>query len=315
MAHLGDQPLRHVVDAGVDAGGGRDAVVGFLRPHRHPGAAAAHVRARPAGACLQPVAAEGGAVHAERVEQALLDLVRVEVAGDREHQVADQAEGDVLVGVTLAGAAGQRRLRKSFRQQRVGLVGLEVAVEGVVGQADAVAEDLAHGDLLRALQVAQGEGGQLVGDRAVPGHRALVHQQRAQRAGEGLGQRGDTEDGVGSDRVAALAVDHAVAADGDDLAVLDDRHRHAGDARLLDDTFGQDFDLARLGAEIASGRRTGGRGQGRGEQEQAREQRVQQVYGGAGFLASWHDRRMLAERAHSSAPSAHLVRPSGEIET
>jgi hypothetical protein len=112
----------------------------------------------------------------ERVEDLLFDLVGIEIAGRGEHHVADQGEGDVLVGVALARAAGHRRAPQLLGEQRVGLVRFQVAVVGVVGEADAVAEHVAHGDLVGAGVVAQLEGRQLRHDRAVPAHRALGDQ-------------------------------------------------------------------------------------------------------------------------------------------
>jgi hypothetical protein len=41
-------------------------------------------------------------VHAERLEDAALDFLRIERAGGGEHDIADQAEGDVLVAVAIA---------------------------------------------------------------------------------------------------------------------------------------------------------------------------------------------------------------------
>ncbi len=159
-----------------------------------------------------------------------------------------------------------------------------------------MAEDLAHGDLLCALQVAQAEGGKLVGDRVVPGHRAFVHQHRAQGAGEGLRQRSDSEHGVGAHRLPGLAVHHAVTAQRHHLAVFDDGHGQAGDARLRDHAFGQALDLARLGAEILGGRRGRREAQPRRQRQHGHDKQMAEGAGRAHFLAR-HDRCRLAGRA------------------
>jgi hypothetical protein len=147
------------------------------------------MRARPAGAGLERVAAVGGVVHAERVEEALLHLVRIEIAGGSEHQVADQAEGDVLVAVALPRFADRSDTVELGHQQRIGFVGFKLAIVGVVRQPGAMAEDVLHRRAsAAALQVAQLECRQVVGHARVPAQRAVLHQHGAEGAGERLGE-------------------------------------------------------------------------------------------------------------------------------
>ena len=290
MAGMGQQPLRHVADAGVDAGGRRQPVVGGFGCQGDPAVAAAHVRPRPARAGLDPGQAHGGVIHAQRLEQPALHFLFVELPGGGKHHVAHQAEGHVLVGVALARRARQRRAAELVRDLVVLGVAFDVAVEGVVRlQADAVAEQVGHGHLAGPGRVGQLEAGHVVHDLAVPAQAAVVDQQAGHGAGEGLGQRGQAEHGVRVDRLRADHVGDAIAACAEDAPVLHDRHRQAGNALALDQLLGQRLETGdveprcqRLGAGAGIGAvrqrlrrwqfarcqrgRPGRRGQGHGRQ-------------------------------------------------
>src|SRR5690606_39722074 len=101
-------------------------------------APAAHMRARPALAGADAVQAVAGVVHAQRLEDAAGHRFAVEAPGGGEHHVADQAEGDVLVGVALARRAGHRRVRQLLHDAAIADADLDHAVARVVGAADAL---------------------------------------------------------------------------------------------------------------------------------------------------------------------------------
>ncbi|KAG1393129.1 hypothetical protein G6F59_014434 [Rhizopus arrhizus] len=149
---MGQQPLRHVAGAGIDASGRRDAVVGRLRRQRYPAVAAAHVRTRPARAGLDAGQAEAGIVHAQRLEDAAFDRLFVEAARGGIDHVADQAEGHVLVRVAVARQALQAGVGQLLGQRVVLGVAFDVAVVGVVGQADAMAEHVGDGQAVGGLR-------------------------------------------------------------------------------------------------------------------------------------------------------------------
>ncbi len=140
-------------------------------------------------------------------------------------------------------------------------VGFHVAVVRVVGQADAVAEQVGHGEAFGGLRRAQLEPGHVVGDLAVPAQRAVVDQQAGHGAGERLGQRCQAEHGVRIDHLRVVDVGDAVAARAEHTAALDDGHGHAGDALAVGQLLGHRFDRGHV---EALGRRqhlhVGGRG-------------------------------------------------------
>ena len=94
-------------------------------------------------------AAVAGGGHAQRIEHALVDLAIEEVAGAREHHVADHAEGDVLVAVAFAHATGHVHFIQFAHQLLVGDVTLEHVVVGIARQAKSLAHDVADRGLRR----------------------------------------------------------------------------------------------------------------------------------------------------------------------
>jgi hypothetical protein len=82
----------------------------------------------------------------------------------------------------------------------------------------------------------------VVGEVAVPAQHAVVDQHAGDGAGERLGQRGQAEHGVRVDRLRVARIGDAVAACAEDLAVLDDGHRQAGDAAIGDQLVGDRFE-------------------------------------------------------------------------
>ncbi len=251
VAGVGEQPLRHVAGAGIDAGRRGDPVVGRLRRQRDPAVAAAHVRTRPARAGLDAGQAEAGIVHAQRLEDAALDRLLVETAGGRVDDIADQAEGHVLVGIAVARQALQAGVGQFLGQRVVLGVALDVAVVGVVRQADAMAEHVGYGQAISGFRRVQAEARHVVGDLAVPSQRAVVDQQAGHGAGEGLGQRGQAEHGVRIDRQRIVDVGDAIAARAEDAAALHDRHGHARHAFAIGELLRHRFDVG----DVEAGRR------------------------------------------------------------
>ncbi len=243
MPGVGQQPLRHVAGTGVDAGGRGDTVVGRLRHQRHPAVAAAHVRTRPARAGLDAGQAEAGIVHAQRLEDAALDRLFVEAARGGIDHVADQAEGHVLVGVAVARQALEAGVGQLLGQRVVLGIAFDVAIVGVVGQADAVAEHIGHGQAVGGFGRVEAEARHVVGHLAVPAQRAVVDQQAGHGAGKGLGQRRQAEHGVRVDRQRVVDVGDAVAARAEHAAALHDGHGHARHALAIGELLRHRFDM------------------------------------------------------------------------
>ena len=96
----------------------------------------------------------------------------------------------------------------------------------------------------------------------------------------------------GADRLRVAAVDHAVAARRDHLAVLHDGHGHAGDARLLHHAFGQAFDFLGLRGEVGRPCRPRAPAQATSADAKANEaerRRVGRRPGGLAFLRGMTD--------------------------
>src|SRR3546814_3809464 len=108
---------------------------------RDPAASAAQGRALPGRAGSDAIQAIAGVVHAQRLEDAAGDGLAEETAGGAEHDVADQAEGHVLVRVAVARRALHRRVGALVHQRAVVLTALDETVVGVVGEADARSEE------------------------------------------------------------------------------------------------------------------------------------------------------------------------------
>src|SRR3569832_2664811 len=89
------------------------------------------------------------------MKNVLLDLVIEEVAADGVRDVADQRKRDVLVAVAIADFAGERHFLEPVDEHLIRLVLLEKAVVRVARQADTLAQDVAHGELLARLHVLQ----------------------------------------------------------------------------------------------------------------------------------------------------------------
>jgi hypothetical protein len=130
--------------------------LGVTEPSRR----AAHVR-RPSARWPDAFQAEARVVHAQRLEQAALHRLAVELPGGREHDVADQAEGDVLVGIAGPPGAQVIGVWYSFGRNQVAVVGvgLDRAVEGMARQADAMAQHVGDRDPLRGAGLLQPELG------------------------------------------------------------------------------------------------------------------------------------------------------------
>jgi hypothetical protein len=91
-----------------------------------------------------------------------------------------------------------------------------------------VGQQVADRELARHVRVVEPEVRQVVDDLVIPVDLALVDEQREGRRRERLRVRRDAKEGIGVDLAGLAQFAHAVAAGKDDLAVLDDAHRHAG---------------------------------------------------------------------------------------
>jgi len=201
------------------------------------------VRLRPARAGEDAVQAVACVAHAQGREDAVGDPALERFAAGAADDVADQAVGDVLVGVALAGRALHRRVGHLADQRGVLGVALDVAVEAVVAEADAMAQHLGDGQLQRGARLGELQGRVVVDDSAVPAQAALVDQQAGGGGGEGLRQRGQPEHGVFVDGLGVVHVGDAVAARAEDAALVDDRHRQAGHLLAGDEVLGDRFEF------------------------------------------------------------------------
>ena len=146
--------------------------------------------------------------------------------------VLRQHMGDVGVGEGRAEA--RDRLDIAQRADHRRLVGAEQADEIVGGgrQARALGEQVEHPELPRHPGVLHLEVRIEVDDAVVPGEHLAVDADRHRRGEEGLGRRADLEDGVGVDRLAALAPD-AEALGIDQPVAADDADREPGIVEVL----------------------------------------------------------------------------------
>ncbi len=107
-------------------------------------------------------------------------------------------------------------------------------VAGIAGKAAAVIEEVGDRDLLGRIGVVQLEGGIEIGDARVPGDQPLAHQRRHDGRGDGLGEGGELEHGVGIDLAGLTGLAYAEPSEIDHLVLIDDgdgepRHLALGD--------------------------------------------------------------------------------------
>ncbi len=188
------------------------------------------MRLRPIRIRFDRVAAVRCVVHPERMEDALLDLVIEKIAADRVRDIADQREGDVLIAIAIADAARQRHFFEFFDELLIRLVLFEKIVVGVVRQSDALAQDVAHGEVVAGRGIVKLERRQDAGDFRLPAQHAFIDEHRGECACERFRQRGQTEHAVRRHRFAATRIGPADAALKQNGFVADDR---GGESRHL----------------------------------------------------------------------------------
>ena len=97
-------------------------------------------------------------------------------------------------------------------------------------QPGAVADEVAEDHVLVGERIGQAEERDVLANRIVPGHLALIDEDGHRGRGESLGARSDGEKRLRRDGFLRVHVADAVALEIDHLAVADDADRDAGDA-------------------------------------------------------------------------------------
>ncbi len=226
VAELEPQPARHVAGGGTDAAGGRLGV-GVADVAWAPGAVGVlHVGGGVVGGVAERGELGAGAGHAGGLEEGVRgQLLPAGAPGGGDGLGGG---GEAEVGVRVADAERVEGLQAEVVED-VRLVVAEVfeEVPGVVGEAAAVGEEVGGGDVVADPGVLQREAGE--GDVLVPVG-GVGEGAGDDGGGDGLGERGDLEDGVGVDLAALTGPSEAEALEVEDLVVVDDGHGGAGDA-------------------------------------------------------------------------------------
>ena len=250
LRELDLQPAREIVGADGEQPRGcrsrREIVVlveEFQRPDSAHGPAGAPVRRRAVrrGEPMRLVA--GRVEHAGRLEDVLADVVLVRLAA---HQVDHVTRDDIKnVVVRVAAAEAGRGLDESQAlddfgaRQRAARDDQQIARAET--QAAAMHEQIAHRHLAGDPRVVHLKAGNEVRDAIVPLELAGVDERCERGGGHRLAGRAGHEDGVAIDLLGAAEFAHAESARERDLAILDDRDRHArnfgGRAHGLDARF------------------------------------------------------------------------------
>ena len=225
------QPLRHVLDRGVDAAGRSVGVCPRqLRSVAGEGGdRAAHdlVRSSDISRRFEGLLTGRARPHAEGIEYALLDVLRPRLPAGRAREIAGH-EKEVVHVCELAAEARHRVEVLHVRDDVVGRKAEERhAVARVRRHAAVLRHQIGDLELARHPGVAHLERRKVVDHAIAPPDLAIVDLHRHHRRGEGLRRRADLEDGVGIDRLGPAHALHAEALRVDHLVVLHDRDRHA----------------------------------------------------------------------------------------
>ena len=195
--HRGPRPA-----CGVHRGDPRGRI-GRRKLHLEPRVAI--VRRRMVGTC-DDLRVEGGVLHPERSEDLRLHCLLVRngyrllwIRGVRCHVAGGSNHG---IGVLVCFAIPRRGLELLHPfEHRLGGYPLEVDTQVVVGNARARTENVAHGELLRELRIAESKARQDRRHVRVPGELPLIHERGHHQRGEGFRHGCDSEHRVRSDRV------------------------------------------------------------------------------------------------------------------
>ena len=231
FAELQANPLSEIAGAGTDSAGGRFRV--GLAHEAVDGLAVDHdVQRSLVRAVFIVGEARTGGCHAEGgielfFRDRLPGFADFGSGGDGSGGVAK-----VAVGICLAKDARQRQITHLVKDCRARIAEVLEQVAGFGGETTAVRKEVADGDLAGRLGVRKLEVGFEIGDAIVPTDLSLADQRSEDGGGDGLGDGGDFEDGIRVDLLGLPNLADAVAAEEDDLVVVDDGDCRSGDFGL-----------------------------------------------------------------------------------
>ncbi len=243
--HQGDEPVRHVLDAGDDGAARGHAVDVLVVRDLVELEGVALLGERHAGLRLLDHLGdrEGRVGHLQRAEDPFPDEILPALAGLELDHVPDGGVHQVVVEEGLAqGRAGLEELGpvEQLLAREVGLVPDRI----VARDAGPVGQHVAEGDRVVEQVVVERDGRDGRPDRLVPGQLAFVDQHAGGDGREQLGVRGDLMErrrGIGQ-LLAVVAV--AVALGEDELVADDDADADPGGVPVLED-------LGHVGVEVA----------------------------------------------------------------
>ena len=175
----------------------------------------------------------GGAAHAQRHKQPVMEKLLIGLVGAGLHHVPDQREHHILVAITLPRWTNRGNLVELLLDLFVQHTIIQHIGIGMGHQARGVTGDVFQGDgagVVRGTQVNLWE--HLV-DGRVPALHVLFHQQGGHGAGKSLGHGRDTKHGAFIQRVAGLAVAYPPGFDIQHGFPGNHRHRRTGQRNFL----------------------------------------------------------------------------------
>ena len=170
---------------------------------------------------------EGGARHADGLEQVLAHKLLPSLSGKRLDEHAHRHKAGVLIAPVRAEGPGGLHVAQVFDHAAAG-AGAVDPVGVVPRQARAVAEQVARRGVVGGEGVHEPNPGQVFDHGLVPVELALVHQHRGRRRGKGLGAAADLVEGVRVRLAAGLHVRISKALAQLHLAVLNHAHGDGG---------------------------------------------------------------------------------------
>ena len=200
---------------------------------------------------LCSVGPEGRVLHAEGLEEARVHEGFVALAGEDFDEAGGGVDAGVRVSVFRARLEDERGLGVARHgvTEREGVEG-GLLGGGLEGQAAGVAEDFADGDgvgggfedrlavgAFAGVELLALELGQVFLHGVVEVQLALVHEHHHGGPGDGLGLRGNPEDGVGLHHALRGAVGEPDGLDGEHLVLRGDERDGSGQFALLDEGF------------------------------------------------------------------------------
>ena len=235
-------PLEHVVDGGHDGTGrsvGRaDALCHVLAVALEEGdfadALKLHRGGTIVGRCvvgvgLNRIDIEGAAGHAQGLEDLFLDELLPGLAGHLLHEHAGGHDAGILIAPVRAEGPARLHVAQIFHHFLTS-AGAVNPVSVVAGQAGAVAQQVAHGDVRSGERLLKAQPGHIADHGLIPFQNAAIHQNCNRRGGECLRAAADLIQrvGIGLDLLIHVGVTETLGQL--HLAVLDDADR---DGRLI----------------------------------------------------------------------------------